>query len=101
MLDGLLEGVLDRMLEATDVIELAGVTEAELEAVLLCVAETEELRVDCALDDPMLEWLLDDVMLEDDDVVEWLLEELLGTTVDWLLEVIVDLVLLEKDDVVG
>ena len=34
MLDWLLEGLLDRMLEATDVIELAGVIEAALEAVL-------------------------------------------------------------------
>ena len=89
------------MLEAADVIELAGVIEAELEAVLLCVDETEELRVDCALDDTVLEWLLDDGMLEEDDVAGWLLEELLGTTVDWLLETIVDLVPLEEDDVVG
>ena len=43
------------MLEATNVIELADVVEVELEAVLLCVVETEELGVDCALDDTGLE----------------------------------------------
>lgn len=101
MLSLLLERLLDRMLETNDVIELAGVIEAALEAVLPCVVETKELRVDFSLDKAVLEWLLDDGTLEEDDVAGWLIEELLGTTVDWLLEAIVDLMLLEEDDVAG
>ena len=91
MVSLLLERLLDRMLETTDVIELAGVIEAALEAVLPCVVETKELRVDCALDKAVLEWLLDDGTLEEDDVAGWLLLE---GTVDWLLEVTIDLMLL-------